>query len=177
MYSVEDGLLRDEKATGVAKYYDDGGYQFVAMLPNEGVSIEEYIASLSGESIAALLSKQEDAEVKTKLPKFSTECSYELIEILSAMGMPAAFNPETADFSNMAICDAGNLCISEVIHKTAIEVNEIGTRAAAVTSVGMGAGSMPPEKIYELTFDRPFVYMIIDRNSLPLFIGVVNDVE
>jgi serpin B len=180
MYSVEDRYLRDDYAVGTVKNYAKGGYKFVAMLPNEGITLEQYVASLTGEGINTMLREGEYAIVKTKLPKFKTECSYTLQDILKAMGMPLAFDRENADFSEMGSYDAannGNLYIGEVIHKTAIEVNEIGTRAAAVTVVDLPGESAPPDQTYYLTFDRPFVYMIIDRNNVPLFIGVVNEIE
>ena len=179
MYSVEKLYLQDDYAVGTVKYYAQGGYKFVAMLPNEGITLEQYVAALTGEGIDTMIREGEYANVKTKLPKFKNECSYKLNEILKAMGMPDAFDPGRADFSEMGSCEGGNLYISSVIHKTAIEVNEVGTRAAAITVVEMAAESaieMPP-KTYELTFDRPFVYMIMDRNNVPLFIGVVNGIE
>ena len=68
--------------------------------------------------------------------------------------------------------------ISDVLHKTHIDVDNEGTRAAAVTAV-MVAGATAvqrPEEIHEVYLDRPFVYMIIDsENSLPLFIGTVTE--
>jgi serpin B len=182
MFSTEANYLRDQYATGTYKMYEDGGYKFVAMLPNEGVTLEQYVASLTGEGIETMLREREHAHVKTEIPKFSSECSYTLSEVLSSMGMPLAFDSENADFSEMGTYDAannGNLYIGEVIHKTAIEVNEVGTRAAAVTVVDLPGESAPPNEMqtYYLTFDRPFVYMIMDRNNIPLFIGVVNSVE
>ena len=137
------------------------------------------MASLTGEGIDTMIREGEFATVKTRLPKFKAECSYGLNNILEAMGMPDAFDPGKADFSEMGSYEGGNLFISSVIHKTAIEVNEIGTRAAAVTVVAMEGESAPmePPKTYELFFDRPFVYMIMDRNNVPLFIGVVNSIE
>jgi serpin B len=178
MHSVEDYYLRDELATGMVKYYAAGGYKFVAMLPNEGVSIKDYVASLSGEKIAKMMQESEFAFVKTQLPKFSYDCSYGLKKILSDMGMPLAF-AGGADFTDMGTYDGGSLHIGAVIHKTAIEVNKVGTRAAAVTAVQMDDESAAPmdRKNYEITFDRPFVYMIVDRYNLPLFVGVVNSVD
>lgn len=178
MYSVEERYLHDDYAVGTYKWYADGGYKFVAMLPNEDVTVEQYVASLTGEGIDTMMRESEWATVKTKLPKFTAECSYTLNDILSAMGMPAAFEPGVADFSEMGTYGGGGLHISSVIHKTAIEVNEIGTRAAAVTVVAADGESAPmePPKTYEITFDRPFVYMIMDRSNVPLFIGVVNEV-
>ena len=69
------------------------------------------------------------------------------------------------------------LWIDKVIHKTKIEVTETGTKAAAVTGVGMAGGAMyQPKKEVFVYLDRPFVYMIVDRNNVPLFIGVVTQI-
>ena len=101
-------------------------------------------------------------------------------DVLQRMGMVDAFDAELADFSAMAtLLDGQNLFISEVLHKTHIEVDEQGTKAAAVTAVEIECGAMPSEenlKIVEL--NRPFVYLLIDcREQLPLFIGAVRSVE
>ena len=76
----------------------------------------------------------------------------------------------------MAECDDGPLAVSQVVHKTAIELTEAGTKAAAVTQVIMRPESEPfgpPEEVY---LDRPFFYMIIDHKSkLPIFMGAVTD--
>ena len=73
MYSTEGTYLEDENAIGFKKYYKGGKYAFVAMLPNEGVSVSEYIASLTGESLNALLSNPQYGTVHTSMPKFETE--------------------------------------------------------------------------------------------------------
>jgi serpin B len=81
-------------------------------------------------------------------------------------------------FSNQAdfrgIEENGALAISEVKHKTFIEVNEEGTEAAAVTSVGIFTTSMP--QYYRLNFDRPFLFFIRENSSgLIMFAGQVNN--
>jgi len=86
------------------------------------------------------------------------------------MGMEIAFNTALADFTR--INPDGNLFIDEVLHKTFIKVDEEGTEAAAVTSVGIGLTAMP-ETIY-FRVDRPFVFLIRERHSgTILFIGKV----
>ena len=80
-----------------------------------------------------------------------------------------------ADFSKMADVPPGTLYISRVIHKTAIEVNERGTKAGAVTAVEMTKNAAMMMK--SVFLDRPFVYMIIDNEScLPIFIGQVTHI-
>ena len=90
--------------------------------------------------------------------------------------MVAAFDPVAADFSQMAQSGSGNLYISDILHKTYISVNELGTRAGAVTSVEMKNSSSAMAE-WTVTLDRPFLYLILDRTAdLPIFIGVVKEV-
>jgi serpin B len=70
-----------------------------------------------------------------------------------------------------------DLFIDEILHKTFIRVDEKGTEASAVTVVMMRATSMPMQGV-RLTFDRPFVYGILDMNTgLPLFLGIMEHPE
>ena len=94
---------------------------------------------------------------------------------LKVLGMDIAFNPTLADFSRMASLEilGKNLYIGEVIHKTFVEVNEEGTEAAAVTSVGVEATSAGPLPI-PFIVDRPFFFAIRDNQTKTvLFMGVV----
>ena len=173
MASEEDLYLEDEKATGFMKYYKDDKYAFVVMLPKEGVSVSEYIASLNGESLHTMLANPHHTKVITRIPKFEVEYDVEMSKILKSMGMPAAFDANKAEFNGLGTSTAGNINISSVIHKTFISVDERGTKAGAATAVGMGAGGMPSMVIC----DRPFVYMLIDcENNIPFFIGTMMDV-
>ncbi len=178
MYSTESNYFEDEKATGFLKYYKSGKYAFVAMLPKEGVSVSEYIASLTGEFLNEMLSNPEHTTVYTSIPKFETSYSVEMTEILKSMGMTEAFDPNNADFAGLGSSTGGNISISRVIHKTFISVEEKGTKAAAVTIVEPGDGAaMEPEQPKEVYLDRPFVYMLIDcENNIPFFIGTMMDV-
>ena len=175
MYSTENNYFEDEKATGFLKYYKSGKYAFVALLPKEGVSVSEYIASLTGESLNEMLSNPEHTTVYTSIPKFETSYSVELSEILENMGMTKAFDPNGADFDGLGSSAGGNIHISRVMHKTYISVEEKGTRAAAVTIVEPGDGAaMEPEQPKEVYLYRPFVYMLIDcENNIPFFIGTI----
>lgn len=177
MYSSEGKYLEDEKAKGFIKYYKGGKYAFAALLPNEGVSVEEYIDSLDGEALAAMLANAKGAAVDAAIPKFETEYGTEMSQVLKSMGMPLAFDMDNADFSGLGSSSAGNICISRVIHKTYIEVGEKGTKAGAATVVEMKDGSATIGEIKRVYLDRPFVYMLIDReNNIPFFIGTMMDV-
>lgn len=175
MYSDEHGYLDDGKATGFIKPYKNG-YSFVALLPNEDVSLDEYIAALTGESFIGTIQKVKDVPVETAIPKFSYDYDIEMSSALKALGMSLPFDAAKADFSVLGHSDSGNIFISRVLHKTFIAVDEKGTKAGAATAVeAMGMGTL--ENIYRVTLDRPFVYAIIDKaNGLPIFIGAVTDI-
>ena len=179
MYGVEGTYLEDENATGFKKYYKGGKYAFVAMLPNEGVSVSDYVASLNGESLNTLLNNTQHTTVHTAIPKFETEYNVEMSAILKDMGMTKAFDIYNADFEGLGTSTAGNIFINSVLHKTFISVGEKGTKAGAATIVEMNDGAAAePQEPKEVYLDRPFVYMLIDcETNIPFFIGTVMDVD
>ena len=181
MHSEENRYLEDELANGFIKYYKDKQYAFAALLPNEGVTVQEYVDRLTGEHLMKLLSNPEKVTVFATMPKFETEYSVEMSEALMEMGMTDAFDYRISDFSRLGAYDADglNICINRVLHKTFISVSEKGTRAGAATAVEMVAeGALLIEDYKTVTLDRPFVYMLIDcQTNLPFFIGTMMDVE
>ena len=169
--------LEDEKATGFVRYYRDNKYAFVALLPNEGVSVSEYVDSLDGAKLNELLAGAKSENIKTAIPKFETEYSAEMSEILKSMGMPLAFDPDYADFSGLGTSVDDNIYIDRVIHEAFIQVGEKGTKAGAATVIEMtNKSSVDGDK--QIYLDRPFVYMLIDcENNIPFFIGTMMDVN
>lgn len=176
MSSHESYFLDDGKATGFMKPYAFG-YSFVALLPNEDVSIDDYIASLTGEGFINLLKNKTAASVDAYLPKFTYEYEMKMNDILKTLGMPDAFDAAKADFSKIGDTSSGNIYIGEVLHKTFISVDERGTKAGAATTVELRLSSAPLiSKTVRL--DRPFVYAIIDNDTnLPIFIGTVTSMN
>ena len=181
MYGSEQLYLDDGNATGFLKYYADQKYAFAALLPNEGISAGEYIASLTGGGLLRTLRDAQSVPVNTAIPKFESEYSLEMRDMLIRMGMSDAFDVDLADFTGLGLYDNGNqnIFISRVIHKTYIAVDEKGTKAGAATVVEMvrDSAAMEPEETKTVTLDRPFVYLLIDgETNLPLFIGTVTDI-
>ncbi len=178
MYNTESRYLDDGSATGFLKYYADRKYAFAALLPNKGVPVADYIASLTGDGLMSTLSNAQEVEVKTAIPKFESEYAVEMGDILKAMGMTDAFDMSLADFTGLGKSEEGNIFISKVIHKTYIAVDEKGTKAGAATVVAMGNGAAAPsDEIKTVYLDRPFVYMLIDcETNLPIFIGTAMDI-
>ncbi len=176
MHSKETRYLDDGQATGFIKNYADGGYSFAALLPNEGTDLDSYIASLTGSGLLASLKGEQTVEVSATMPKFSFDYTLVMNDLLQVMGMTDAFDEDMADFSKMATSTRGNIYVGEVLHKTYISVDELGTKAGAVTKVEMMQKSAAIE-VKSVVLDRPFVFMIIDNaTNLPLFIGVVTSV-
>lgn len=170
--SRENYYIEDENASGVYKYYRDRKYAFAAILPDEGVTLPEYIAGLTPERLSGLLAKPEEfTSVVTSIPKFSYDYDVKLKEALTDMGMSDAFDVEKADLTGIGKSEYP-LFISNIIHKTSIELSEEGTRAAAVTSVEIAAGDAMP--MHEVIINRPFLYFIVDtETNLPVFMGTV----
>ncbi len=170
--------IDDENAEGFLKYYN-GGYAFVALLPDEGVSVYDYAENLNLLNIrGALTDSRNYREIITEIPQFKYEFDIELSGVLKKMGLDRCFAGEGANFSGMGESTDGNLCISRVLHKTAIELTAYGTKAAAVTAVEMKAESAEPMgPPLEISLDRPFVYMIVETETmLPIFMGVVTEI-
>lgn len=174
MCSTENVYLKDGGAVGFMKPYKNGRFAFAALLPDENTGIDDYVASLSGDKLMKIFSSAKRGnEVNVKMPKFRAEYSAQLIDTLKKMGVKDAFDSKTADFSSLI--ENRDAYIATVVHKTFIEVDENGTRAAASTLVG--ADTMSLMEPYSVCFNRPFVYMIVDtETNLPLFIGVQTEI-
>jgi serpin B len=149
-------------------------------LPDEGISLDSFIASLNQTAHDEYVSRlQPIGDLVVKLPKFKVEYGVKsLNSVLKKLGMETAFEPSEANFSGIASIAPQNLYISYVDHKAIVEVNEEGTEAAAVTVVGMGATSVriePPSFVV----NRPFFFEIRDdRSDSILFMGkILNPAE
>ena len=185
--------IQNKEATGIIipyKKYDKDGketfedasnLEFVAILPKKDINI--YINNLDNDKLNDLYTSAkeitDDIEIDLSLPRF--KYNYELEnfkEVLMKLGIKDAFDPNDANFTN--IMDSNdeieNIYVGEAIHKTHIDLNEKGTKAAAVTYFGMYKNTAMPkikEKI-EIKFDKPFIYMIKDtKTNEMLFFGVV----
>ncbi|MBR5662827.1 MAG: hypothetical protein IKX00_04155 [Bacilli bacterium] len=162
--------------------YDNGrNLEFIAILPNDDVN--KYIENLTEKEINNLINSAKEAsseyEIHLALPRFKYEYSVDNFkEALMSLGIKDAFDYEKADFTNiMKQSDMkDNIYVSTAIHKTYIDLNEKGTRAAAITYFGVDSyAAIPQEKdIVNIEFNKPFVYMIRDTKTKDvLFFGAV----
>lgn len=177
MYSSESEYIETDNAKGFVKRYEGDKLAFVALLPNEDITLDSYISSLTGDCFLQALTSRRQVAVNTQMPKFKCEYGTSLVDTLESMGVKKAFNAEKADFLSLGQSQLGNIYVSNIVHKTFIEVGEEGTKAAAITAVIMDtASAMPTEEPKEVRLTRPFVYAIIDtQTNLPIFIGAQTD--
>jgi serpin B len=176
MMSQEDTFVYGESDEWqiVRLPYKGERLSMVVVLPSQGRTVDELAASLDADAWAEMQSEMVYLEGYLALPRFSYSFGASLNEPLKEMGMEIAFEEGSADFSRLHEAPWPTW-ISDVRHKTFVEVNERGTEAAAVTSIEVQAESMPLER-FTFVADRPFLFAIQDNASGSiLFIGVLRD--
>lgn len=147
------------------------GYNMLFVLPNEGVKCDEAAVHLAN-NLDVYLKNMEVCNLTLSLPKFKTEFSRSLKPILEELGIKRAFSNK-AQFNGIS---DDPLFISDIIHKTYIDVNEKGTEAAAVTAMITGLLSMRAPQIEIMTLDRPFIYAIVkEDNNEVIFTGKIGN--
>ena len=144
------------------------------------MDVDAYVQSLDAESFLNSWNNRKNTRIDLTLPKFKYDYGTEMGDILQDMGIKNAFT-DNADFSRMAdpTPETPALKISKVLHKTHIELDENGTKAAAATAVVMEkATAIFGDDPIKLTFNRPFVYALVDTTTgVPLFIGEVKSIS
>ena len=150
--------------------YKGGEISFVGILPPEDTAVDAFVRSMSGSDFRSAWKNRKMKHVNLTLPEFSYDYGTELENVLHDMGMEKAFST-MADFSEMG---EPSVMVDRVIHKTHIELDRNGTKAAAVTAVVAKESSVLIESPIEIRMDRPFVYALVDTETgVPLFIGSV----
>ncbi|MBD2702537.1 serpin family protein [Spirosoma sp. BT702] len=149
--------------------YGSDKYAMTVLLPGENSSADALLTSFTEADWTQLQKDMTEASVDFGLPKFTMEYEIVLNDVLQAMGMPTAFT-DGADFSK--ISTATGLKLSFVKQNTFVAVDEKGTEAAAVTSVGVSVTSLPMPTLC----NRPFVFVIHEKTSgTVLFVGKIAD--
>ena len=163
------GYADGEGYQAVELAYDGGELSMVILIPESG-HFQAFEEDLEAQRVRDIISDMQNAQVTLMMPKFEFDSEFSLKDTLAGMGMPVAFSGE-ADFSGMT--GTLDLCISEVIHKAFVSLDEAGTEAAAATAVVMDESEMPGEPV-EVTIDHPFIFLIRDIGTgAILFVGRV----
>ena len=159
MKKTAEELLYQENDTfsAIRLSYGKGAYAMTVILPSEGKTLSDVTATLNGASWNEFLSHMVLCDADLWLPRFETNSSINLNDILSAIGMSTAFDPEKANFKAMADYD---LFLSRIKQDAVIKVNEEGAEAAAITIGALGTTSVPDNVVFHA--NRPFLYLITE---------------
>jgi len=172
MFTGGDFQYRETpEAVSVVLPYFDG--MAMVLTPHQGGAFDASQQSL----VPGLLGWKdwESGRISIALPKFNYSATLPLDGIMQSLGMKKAYLKEEADFSAMSpVALETQLHIGTAFQKTAIDLNEKGTVASAATVIEMDAGGVF-EPLMTLDFNRPFWYAIVDKQGVPLFMGVVED--
>ena len=171
MDSVEYGYIENDYFTGFVKPYRRTGCSFMALLPRKkGASFLE--RALKKLNLYETFYSSNRRKVYVTMPEFKCDFGKDLREFCKSIGIETIFSDE-ADFSPMS---SEWLKLDSVIHKAHIEVDRMGTKAAAVSMGVVEAGCAAMiDDTKSVCLDRPFVYAVMNnRTQLPVFTGIVN---
>jgi serine protease inhibitor len=162
-----------EQFQAVSLPYGSGRMSLYIFLPKSTSSLAAFYQTLTAAQWQTWMGQFRKQQGTVRIPKFQLAYEVELKSALSALGMGIAFDANQADFSNLSEMTT---YIDQVKHKTFVEVNEAGTEAAAVTSVGVSVTSVMPDGPFQITVDRPFFFAIRDNQTeTVLFMGSIVD--
>ena len=169
---TEDGKIRMCELP-----YGNGAFVMDVILPDKGVDFKDFINKMTGDGWKTMFTYSRNHKVRLSLPKFKMEAEYDLRDALVAMGMPLVYQKGMADLKKMCSNDSWTLWVDRTIQKTVIEVDENGSKAAAVTAhVIKGDTSPGPEAIIDFNCDHPFMFMIRETTSgTILFMGTFTE--
>jgi len=149
--------------------YEDENFSMLIFLPNQSGSepLNRIIKNLEYRDITRILKDMKEKVMSVSLPKFTVGYKSQLRDTLMNLGMTHVF--ENADFSGIA---QEYLEANAFLHEAKVEVYEAGSEASGVTGISLGIRSGVSAK--EFNANRPFVFMIIDKESeVPLFVGKI----
>lgn len=126
--------------------------------------------------LVAALDTQEVSDVVVAMPTVDLTTSVDLLPVLTDLGLGALLAADTAGLDGMLVDPPGPPYVGQAVQQAVLRVDEEGTRAAAVTEIGMMAGSAPAQEPIVMTVDRPYLVAITDvRTGWPLFLATVLD--
>ncbi len=180
--SSDTKLVSMMSQKGTFSYYENEKVQ-VILLPFAGENVSDSqmacflvlpknsLEDVDASAIPQMIRSAKDVKVDITIPRFEIHPRYDLIPMLSKLGMPSAFSSK-ADFSK--INGKFDLCINKAIHEAVFSLNERGVTAAAVTAIGVGHTCVRVEETPAVAFtaNHPFLFGIVDLNSnVMLFLG------
>lgn len=168
-YTVTD----DYQAVELPYVGDD--LSMLILLPKLRDGLLSLERNLTSTFLDDILRNMSSRELEVQLPKFNMEFSKKLPPMLQELGIDKIFRSGTEDFAGISARESRKLCVSDVFHKSKIEVTEEGTEAAAVSALILGSRSTWRRQTIVFRANHPFLFFILDRkNGLILFMGRVS---
>lgn len=146
--------------------YGNGSYEMVVLLPREGKDLSSLLQTMDAKKWKDNLKNTYSSEVDLKLPRFTSAYTRELNDVLKLLGMNAMFDPSKANLTKMS---AVSSFVSMVLQKAKIEVDEEGSKAAAVTVIETAPTAVAPSKPILFHANRPFMYAIVEHSTGTIF--------
>ncbi|XP_065225743.1 serpin B3-like [Planococcus citri] len=153
--------------------YKNEDFRLLILLPKQIEGLRQLEEKLSEIQFCQIFYHLETRKVNLTLPKFKMEQFTDMKAVLKKLGMETMFG-NSADFSEMYADGEESLCVSDVLHKAVLEINEEGSEAAAATAVMMMVRMCAPmvedEEPVDFKVDHPFMFLILHRSTI-LFMG------
>ena len=146
--------------------YGNGSYEMVVLLPREGKDLSSLLQTMDAKKWKDNLKNTYSSEVDLKLPRVTSAYTRELNDVLKLLGMNAMFDPSKANLTKMS---AVSSFVSMVLQKAKIEVDEEGSKAAAVTVIETAPTAVAPSKPILFHANRPFMYAIVEHSTGTIF--------
>lgn len=172
------------KATRTTAYYEDenwqaaslpyvgGAFEYLVLLPKRKLLCGEVARQLESATVLRAIDGLKSERVQLSMPRYEVRYKREVTEELRQLGLSTALSG-LADFSDIADV---SVKVSAVLHESFVKVDENGTEAAAATAVMMARSAMQIDEPKIMTVDRPFVFVLMHRDSrAPLFLGVIGE--
>lgn len=155
--------------------YQGGNLAMDLFLPVDGKTLAQAEAGLTADAFATLVvADAREVQASVVLPRFRLATEHLLKGAFAKLGLTSPFSPLSADFTGMGGAK-GDLWVDEVIHKAVVEVDETGTKAAAVTGIIMRTTAFrPDDEPVAFHCDQPFLFVIRSGTTV-LFLGRVSD--
>lgn len=167
MHQKEQFLIgENEMYQTVVLPYGNGSYEMIVVLPREGKKLSDVLVAMNGKQWKDNLKNTYSSEVDLKIPRFTSVYNRELNDVLKLLGMNAMFDPSKANLTKMS---AVSSFVSMVLQKAKIEVDEEGSKAAAVTVVETLTTAAPPSRPIMFHANRPFMYAIAEHSTGTIF--------
>ena len=166
-----------DRFTAVSKGLDDGAYQMIFFLPDEGVAVDALINDKQVLSLMQGYERTVDSKylvVNMSIPKFDVVSDQDLIGGLKELGVTDVFDAQKSNFGGILEEQSEPVWVNQVQHAARVAIDEEGVTAAAYT-VMIAAGSAMPKDEMDFVLDRPFMFAITGPGDTILFTGVVEN--